>query len=58
MANHNTEESSSIVTTKEDHLSAKIEGEPKRTKLKKIGLVVLALLFAGPLELLIILYLG
>ncbi|OLS23068.1 MAG: hypothetical protein HeimC2_28080 [Candidatus Heimdallarchaeota archaeon LC_2] len=58
MVNHSTEENSSITLAKEHRSSARIEGEPRYTKLKKIGLVVLALLFAGPLELLIILYLA
>ena len=48
MVNHKIGDSSSIVDAKEHRSSAKIEGEPKYTKWKKIGLVILALLFAGP----------
>ena len=51
----NTEDNTSIMNAKEHHSSAMIHGEPKNTTLKKIGLVILAVLFAGPLELLIIL---
>ena len=57
MVNHNTEDSSSIITAKEHRSSAITGGEPKYTKRKKFGLVLLAILFAGPLELLIILLL-
>ncbi len=58
MVNHNNEDRSSIISAKEHRSSSKIQGEPRYTKLKKFGLVILAILFAGPLELLIILYLN
>ena len=47
---------STVVDAKETRSTAKFEGEPKNTTLKKALLVFFAIMVAGPLELLIILY--
>lgn len=57
MANPTDDNSSSIIAAIENRSTAKIEGEPKNATLKKALLVIFAILVAGPLELLIILYL-
>ena len=57
MANQTDDNSSSIIAAIENRSTAKIEGEPKYATLKKALLVIFAILVAGPLELLFILYL-
>ncbi|MHA2033351.1 MAG: hypothetical protein ACW99A_08590 [Candidatus Kariarchaeaceae archaeon] len=56
MANQTDENSSTIMAAKENRSTAKIEGEPSFATLKKALLVFFAIMIAGPLELLIILW--